>query len=490
MTRHDDRIDLHIGADTEPRVDTTESSDGVFRIALFGAFAGDNPQSPRAAGDATRRTSRRVDRDDLDAAIAGFAPVIQVLLDPDDGPVTISFSSLDDFHPDSLAERVPIFRRLRELRDGFAARGDRAPRPVTGKSNAAVSTSILNPGSLLDDILANQSEPSSRASSAATGGANDELSQFVSRAVAPHIVSEPTSEQRAMMSKVDDVMVAMMRVLLHDPAFQALEAAWRSVDFLVRRLDTSVSLQLHLVAVTSRELSTADDRALHQILRGASDSAGGPWSLIVADHVFGPDDMETLARVAAGARAFGTPFLAGAHARLAGAPSFSGTPDVDDWDSTPLPEWDAFRRTPDARYLSLACPRILLRLPYGKRGEPCTAFPFEEMPDGAPVHDAYLWGVGALLGALAIGEAVADDEDPPTHTTIGSLPLHVAMVDGVAEATPCAEAFLSQRAVAWMLDRGLTVLASARDGDDVRLPRLQSVAFPSAPLIMRSMRNC
>jgi len=41
---------------------------------------------------------------------------------------------------------------------------------------------------------------------------------------------------------------------------------------------------------------------------------------------------------------------------------------------------------------------------------------------------------------------------------------------------------LTERAVAHLLGRGLTPLVSQRDGDAVRIPRLQSIAEPAAPL--------
>ena len=45
-----------------------------------------------------------------------------------------------------------------------------------------------------------------------------------------------------------------MIALLHHPAFRQLEAAWRGVDFLVRRLETGASLKLFLIDVSQEEL--------------------------------------------------------------------------------------------------------------------------------------------------------------------------------------------------------------------------------------------
>jgi predicted component of type VI protein secretion system len=120
---------------------------------------------------------------------------------------------------------------------------------------------------------------------------------------------------------------------------------------------------------------------------------------------------------------------------------------------------------------------LILREPYGKRTDPCN-FPFEEIAAGAPEHESFLWGNSAILCALAIGESVAADESPATQATVENLPLYVATIDGEATATPCTEALITHRAVAHMLDRGLTPLASPRDGDSILISRLQSVALP------------
>jgi type VI secretion system protein ImpC len=132
--------------------------------------------------------------------------------------------------------------------------------------------------------------------------------------------------------------------------------------------------------------------------------------------------------------------------------------------------------------LSLALPRFLLRLPYGKKTDPCELVRFEEMPEETREHESYLWGSPALLGALAIGESVAAGEPAATQAIVDGLPLHVTTIDGEPTATPAAEALLSQRAIAHLVDRGLTPLATSRDGDAIRLPRLQSVANPPRPL--------
>ena len=129
-----------------------------------------------------------------------------------------------------------------------------------------------------------------------------------------------------------------------------------------------------------------------------------------------------------------------------------------------------------------------MRPSYGKATEPCETIAFEEITDGRVSHETHLWGNPAILCGLLARRSAVDGDDPPTQGTVDGLPFQTVMVDGTPTAVPCAEATLSQRSVSFLLDRGLTPLASEKDGDAVRLPRIQSVAHPPAPLARAARR--
>ena len=472
--KNDPRFDVRLTAGEEAPA-ATPRSEGVFSIAILGDFSGHAPDGSR--GGLTRRRAWRVDRDDLDAAIAAIAPRVSLALEPNAPPLTITFASIEDFHPDRLAERVPLLLKLRELRAEAAAPGrprPAAPAPVENRRADSAALG-LSSGSLLDRIVDNASGEEDPTQHIRGTAPQDELSTFVDRAVRPHTVASTSAEQREVVAKIDEVLAATLRVVLHQPAMQALESLWRGVDFLVRRLDTSETMQVYLVDVARDELAAA-----------LEDGGAARWSLLVGAYRFGPDDLPVIARIAASAAAAGTPFIAEGDPRLAGTKSFAGDPDPDEWNEPTPHDWSPLRRSAAASHVGLALPRFLLRLPYGKRTDPCEVVPFEEMPEGAPDHESYLWGNPALACALAIGEGVAAGEPPPTHATIGGLPLHVFSVDGEATAKPAAEALLTQRAVAYLVDRGFTPLATARDGDSIVMARIQSLSEPARPLPIQS----
>ncbi|MEP6491164.1 MAG: type VI secretion system contractile sheath large subunit [bacterium] len=488
---NDPRSEVHLTSDFATGA-SAPVSDGVFRIALLGDFSGRSSRKTDASGaPLAKRRARRVDRDDVDAVIAAMNPEVHVTIDPAEPPVAIRFRALDDFHPDQLVERVALFQQLRALKRA-SAEGGSAPAPVRPAPQAtrrADSAALgLSSGSLLDRIVDNDPSVIDATDQIRGIAPQDELTEFVDRAVRPHTVREPSREQRDVAAKVDDAVGAMMRVVLHHPDFQALEALWRGVDFLVRRLDTSESLQVVLIDVSQDEivadLRAEPDNARTGLSRVLAES-GARGSIVVGAYTFGPDHVDVLSRLASIGRSVDSPWLSAADPRLAGAVSFTGETDPDDWD-IPVPTgWDALRRSADASFLGLALPRFLLREPYGKKTDACS-FPFEEMAAGAPDHESFLWGNAAIVCALVVGDSVGAGDDPATQATVDRLPLYVATIDGEAVATPCTEALVTHSAVAHMLDRGLTPLASPRDGDVIIISRLQSVATPPRPLSIAS----
>ena len=475
--------------------------DTPFRIAVLGDFSGRASRGLVETGRAlAARAPIRVDRDDIDGALGRLAPQLYVTLGA--AATTIGFAELEDFHPDRLYERLPAFRALRDTRERAAA-----PAPFAGigrqSGRSSTSRAAPSPGSLLDQILGDVPAPPGGAAAAPAraeptrAAQADPLTDFVRRAVAPHVVPDTGPAQPERVHEVDAIVGADLRAVLHDPHFQALESVWRAVDFLVRRLETSAALQVHLIDASKGELAAdladADDATksgtYHILAESSVGTAGAaPWGLIIGLFTFGADaeDVALLRRLAHVARVAGAPFIASADSRLVGSPSFGAAPDPDDWSGAETREWNALRRSADARYVGLAAPRFLLRLPYGgPDGAPCDVPGFVEL-SSADAHDEYLWGSSAVLVALLHGEAFASEGWAlRPRLDVPGLPLYLVRSGGEVTAKPCAEAVLSERAVNRILDRGVIAVQSLKDGDAVRLARLQSIAEPLAALALR-----
>ena len=75
----------------------------------------------------------------------------------------------------------------------------------------------------------------------------DGLRDLVRRSIDSLRVPKAASDSATLIAAVDAVIGRVLRSVLHDRQFQALEAAWRGLDFLVKRLPTGPKLKIFLV---------------------------------------------------------------------------------------------------------------------------------------------------------------------------------------------------------------------------------------------------
>ena len=321
-------------------------------------------------------------------------------------------------------------------------------------------------GSLLDSVLESTETHSARK--------RDALQDFVERAVAPHTAPREDPRRAADAAAASTEAGRAMRALLHHAGFQALEAAWRSLDWLVRGLETGPLLKVYALDLSKADLAVKLP-ALRSLLvdEAAGISGGEAWTLVAGNFTFARNekDVRLLAELAKTMRAAETVFIAEA--------------DPSDPDSTEAERlWQALRNSSAATSMGLALPRFLLRLPYGEATDTVDSFPFEEMP-GTPEHRKYLWGNPAFACAYLLGESFASDGwdlRPGTHAVISGLPLHVYESEGEQQLKPCAEVLMTEADAEWTLEQGFMPLISIKNRDAARLLRFQSIAQPAAPL--------
>lgn len=330
----------------------------------------------------------------------------------------------------------------------------------------------------------------------------DEWTTLMNKIVTPHVVAKADPRQAELVGLIDKATSAQMSALLHAPDFQALEAAWRAVFFLVRNIETDTHLKLFLIDVSKQELAKdllasgdLSSTGFYKSLVGKTVGTPGaePWAVIGGNFTFGPtvEDAKLLARIAQVAAGAGAPFIAVASPRLLGCDSALDLPDSRQWKSPTTNEaatsWQSLRRSPQARFVGLALPRFLLRLPYGKDTEPAELFHFEEMPDPA-AHENYLWGNPAFACAFLLAESFAKqgwELRPGTISEISGLPVYIHTVEGEPRTLPCAEVLLTQTAAERIMERGFMPLASLKDQPVVRLVRFQAIAEPLSALAGR-----
>lgn len=416
-------VSLDVGLGTEPKT-ARVVEEKVFRILLLGDFGGRGRQTKPVP----------IDRDNIDDVLAGLG--VELALG---GRIALRLRAMEDFHPDRIYRQVQAFQLLQAAEPEPKPKSPpRAPEPIVPAG-----------GSLLDSIV-DSMEPEPPAPQAS----EDELKAFVRKVVAPSLVPREDASVAERKARADAAAGELMRAILHHEAFQALEAAWRAVQFLVWRLETGEQLKLYLLDMPEAELSGAK---LDDALRAMS------WNLVAGNYTFGQTgaDVARLARLAARMRGAGAAFVA------------EGVPGPAQGSA----EWNAFRRLPEARVVGLALPRFLLRLPYGRESEPIESFRFEEMP-GAPAHQEYLWGNPAFALANLLGQEFRASE-------IDGLPLHVHKEGGETRVKSCAEVQMTEEEMEWALDQGYIPLVWLKDQGTVCVPRFQSIADPATSLAGR-----
>jgi type VI secretion system protein ImpC len=222
----------------------------------------------------------------------------------------------------------------------------------------------------------------------------------------------------ARIADIDRLLSAQLNEVMHHPEFQKLEAAWRGLHYFVMQSETSTQLKIRVLNISKDEVRKDLEKAVEfdqsalfkKIYEEEYGMFGGaPYGALIGDYEFGrnPQDiglLEKLSNVAAAAHA---PLFTAANSALMGLDSFTDLPNPRDlakkFETPDYAKWKSFRESDDSRYVGLALPHILMRLPYGPETVPVETFNFKEQVDGTD-HSKYVWG----NAAYAIGARLTD----------------------------------------------------------------------------------
>jgi type VI secretion system protein ImpC len=477
-----------------------EVEDVPFRVLVLGDWTAAGEQKPLAD-----RQPIEIDRDNFDAVIGRIRPRVE-LSGEGLGNLSLEFTSLDDFHPDEIFRRLLLFGDLRDLRKRLrdentyneAAREVRSwlkQNPDASPPTSAALGETASSGSLLDSILSNP-EGGTQAPRLAPSG---ELGSFISEIVRPHLVSVDENQQNELVSAVDEATRGLMRKILHDHAFQALEAAWRGLYFLARRAETSTDLKIYIFDVSKEELvndlesvsDLADSKLSRILIEDTVNTPGAdPWSVIAGNYAFLPsiDDVAALLRIGKLASAANAPFISHMRPEVLGVKSLHENADAASWkidefcDEAKL--WSALRNSAESEYLGMTMPRVLARLPYGYETNPLESFALEEF-SGGPKHDEYLWMNGCFAAALLLARSFSAygwEMGRNLMQDLEDLPLHIYKAGSETIYQPCGEALLTQSACERLMEYGLMPIVSYKNTDKVKLARFQSIGDPPSAL--------
>jgi type VI secretion system protein ImpC len=351
---------------------------------------------------------------------------------------------------------------------------------------------------LLDDIVDRSrlgADPAVRQRS------RDLLSTFVEQLLEGSMTVAADTEAmiNARIAQIDHLISLQLNEVLHAPEFQKLEGSWRGLKYLLDKSETGTRLKIRVLNVSKKELLRDLQRApefdqsaiFKKVYEEEYGVFGGePFAALIGDYEFGkhPQDMELLEKMSNVAAAAHAPFLTAASSNLLGMESFAQLGQPRDiakiFDTTEYVKWKSFRESEDSRYVGLALPHILMRLPYGKDTNPVEAFNYEEGVDGTD-HSKYLWGNAAyalgtrLTNAFALYGWCAAIRGVEGGGLVEGLPAHTFNTDEGDIALKCpTEIAITDRREKELADNGLIPLVHCKNTDYAAFFSVQSAQKP------------
>jgi len=228
------------------------------------------------------------------------------------------------------------------------------------------------------------------------------------------------------MAAIDEALSKQLAEILHDEKFQKLEGSWRGLHHLVSNSETGAGMKIKVMNISKRDLFKDLDKAVEfdqsqifkKIYENEFGSPGGePYATLVGDYEFSnhPEDIEMLSKMSNVAAAGFCPFLTAAAPELFGFENWTELTKPRDlektFDAVEYAKWSSFRDSEDARFVTMAMPRVLSRLPYGANTKPVEEFSFEEFElddrgNAKPAsHDSYTWMNAAYVLAERLTNA-------------------------------------------------------------------------------------
>src|ERR1035437_2134229 len=303
----------------------------------------------------------------------------------------------------------------------------------------------------------------------------------------------------AQIGQIDRLLSLQLDEILHDEAFQKLEASWRGLRHLLDQSETGQLLKIKVLNISKRELlkdyqkaPEFDQSCLFQKVyeEGYGVFGGAPYGVLVGDYEFGrhPEDVELLEHISGTAAAAHCPFFSAASAEMLNLDEFTALNSIRDVSSvfagTDSAKWKSFRNSEDSRYVGLCMPHMLMRLPYGRDTRRVDAFNYEEAVDGA-THKKYLWGNAAYAMASRLTQAFAQYEfctairGPEGGGKVEGLPVHNFRTWEGDIAMKCpVEVQIPDRREKELGDQGFIPLVHCKDTDYAAFFSVQSCQKP------------
>jgi type VI secretion system protein ImpC len=304
----------------------------------------------------------------------------------------------------------------------------------------------------------------------------------------------------ARVAELDSLISEQLSEIMHAPEFQELESAWTGLHYLCKQTSTGAQLKIKLMSASKRELvkdfKSAIDFDQSALFKKVYEEefgtfGGAPFGTLVGQYELTrqPEDMYFIEQMSHIAAASHAPFITAAAPQLFGLETYTELGKPRDlakvFDTVEYAKWKSFRESEDSRYVGLALPRFLGRLPYNPiDGEVTEGFNFVEEVDGTD-HDKYLWCNAAFAFATRLTDAFenygwcAAIRGVEGGGLVEDLPTHTFRTDDGEVALKCpTEISITDRREKELSDLGFIPLVHCKNTDYAAFFAAQSAQKP------------
>jgi type VI secretion system protein ImpC len=306
---------------------------------------------------------------------------------------------------------------------------------------------------------------------------------------------------KAIIAEIDKKLSDQVNLILHQPRFQQLESAWRGLNYLVNNTETDEMLKIRVMNISKADLGKTlkkyggvawDQSPMFKKLyeQEYGQLGGEPYGCLVGDYYFShlPSDVQLLGQVAQIAAASHAPFIAGAAPTLMNMDSWQELANPRDlakiFGAPDYAAWRSMREADDSKYVGLAMPRFLARLPYGAKTNPVEEFEFEEETSGGD-SSRYAWANAAYAMAVNINRSFklygwcTSIRGVESGGAVEGLPVHTFPSDDGGVDMKCpTEIAISDRREAELAACGLMPLIHRKNTDTAAFIGAQSLQKP------------
>lgn len=293
---------------------------------------------------------------------------------------------------------------------------------------------------------------------------------------------------QAIIAQIDKKLSEQVNQVIHHGEFQKLEGAWRGLDHLVSNTEVDEMLKIRVMNVSKQELHRNMRRykgigwdqspIFKKVYEEEYGQFGGePFGCLVGDYHFdhSPPDVELLSEVAKVSAAAHCPFITGASPAIMQMDSWQELANPRDltkiFTNTEYAPWRSMRDSDDSKYVGLAMPRFLARLPYGVKTSPVDEFDFEEETSGGE-HSKYCWSNSAYAMAVNINRSFkyygwcTSIRGVESGGAVENLPAHTFPTDDGGVDMKCpTEIAISDRREAELAKNGFMPLVHRKNTD-------------------------